>query len=302
MNYDHYASLEDQGACPQPSLEGNLSPELSDGCTHLFYRSQGYNMNLVSPWRCNYKPYSRRPDPKNDSRNCYMNRAKNFKIAFPDGLVRIDSKHSYFEPDFSKIPFKNAIGIEVHFSLLTPWFSKDDRRFHVLDNPVHKDWVFGVPYIPAASWKGMLRWSCRMEDGLLDHFKKNGVTMKGWKELPWILHLFGNEKKETTDFLQGALRFLPTFFKSVDFEVINPHSRETKAGTKPIYYEVVPKMAAGVLRIVYAPARPKNSMSLSECKLWMNKLINAIDNLLGKYGISAKRTAGWGRAGSSSGS
>jgi CRISPR-associated protein Cmr2 len=182
----------------------------------------------------------------------------------------------------------------VGFELLTPWYSKDDRVFHVMDNPVRKDRVFGVPYMAASSWKGLLRWACRMQAGLREHLRENDGKIEGWRDPDWILHLFGNEKGEEEDFHRGALVFYPTWFDKIGFEVINPHSRERRAGTQPIYYEVVPIGTNGTLSLLYAPwpgmkpeAKPGEIIP---------KLLEAIETLLTTYGISAKRTVGWGTA------
>jgi len=196
--------------------------------------------------------------------------------------------------DFSTLLSEHWLGLQVDFELLTPWYSKDDRVFHVLDNPVRKDRVFGVPFMAASSWKGMLRWACRMQAGLREHLEKHNGQLDGWRDPDWILHLFGNEKGEGEEFHRGALVFYPTWFDKIGFEVINPHSRERRAGTKPIYYEVVPPGAKGMLSLLYAPwpgmkpsAKPKEVLP---------KLLEAIETLLTTYGISAKRTVGWGTA------
>jgi CRISPR-associated protein Cmr2 len=186
--------------------------------------------------------------------------------------------------------------IDVSFTLKSPWHSKDDRPFHVLDNPVRKDRVFGVPFMSAASWKGLLRWACRMQAGLSDHLEKHDMKMDGWKDPSWIVHLFGNEKSEQKDFLSGALVFYPTWFNKLGFEVINPHSRKTRAGTKPIYYEVVPAGTKGKLQLLYAPLPGEIENDKVKPADFFDSLIDSIKALLETYGISAKRTAGWGTA------
>ncbi|GBC78026.1 hypothetical protein HRbin08_01512 [bacterium HR08] len=208
-------------------------------------------------------------------------------ITFPD-LV------SQTVPDFSSLPASAWLALQVDFELLTPSYSKDDRAFHLLDNPVRKDRVFGVPFMAASSWKGMLRWACRMQAGLREHLEKHGGKMDGWRDPDWILHLFGNEKGEGEEFNRGALVFYPTWFDKIGFEVINPHSRERRAGTMPIYYEVVPPGAKGTLSLLYAPW--PGMKPAAEPKEVLQKLLEAIETLLTTYGISAKRTVGWGTA------
>ncbi|MCR4419127.1 MAG: RAMP superfamily CRISPR-associated protein [Clostridia bacterium] len=209
-------------------------------------------------------------------------------------------------PDFSHLPSPHWLGLEVEFELVTPWYSRDDRVFHLLDNPVRKDRVFGVPFLAASGWKGMLRWACRLQAGLREHLGKGGCFREG-QDPDWILYLFGNEKGEEEHSRQGALVFYPTWFDKIDIEVINPHGREGRAGTQPIYYEVVPgrkpkednpdeleEGGKGTLYLLYAPwpgTRPP--VPVSEI---IPRLIGAIETLLTTYGISSKRTAGWGTA------
>ena len=186
--------------------------------------------------------------------------------------------------------------IDASFTLESPWYSEDDRPFHVLDNPVRKDRVFGVPFMSAASWKGLLRWACRMRAGLSDHLEKHDMRMEGWEDPSWVLHLFGNERGEDERFRSGALVCHPTWFDKVVFEVINPHDRARRAGTQPIYYEVVPAGTEGKLRLLYAPLPGERERDQTTPDAFIQDLIDSIRALLENYGISAKRTAGWGKA------
>jgi len=52
---------------------------------------------------------------------------------------------------------------------------------------------------------------------------------------------------------KGRVIFYPTYFDKLSLEVINPHNRKTKAGTNPIYYEVVPQKTKGIFQLVYIP-------------------------------------------------
>jgi len=230
-------------------------------------------------------------DQRIESRNRYVRGVASKSFSLPSALSAL------WSPDFDSARTRwpaSWLGIEVGFELLTPWYSKDDRVFHVMDNPVRKDRVFGVPFLTASSWKGLLRWACRMQAGLQEHLQENDGKIEGWRDPDWILHLFGNEKGEEEDFSQGALVFYPTWFDKIGFEVINPHSRERRAGTQPIYYEVVPIGTNGTLSLLYAPwPGMKPEAKAGEI---MPKLLEAIEALLATYGISAKRTAGWGTA------
>lgn len=186
--------------------------------------------------------------------------------------------------------------LHIHFELKAPWYSKDDRPFHVLPNPVRKDRIFGVPFMSASSWKGLLRWSCRMEHGLLDHLAKHDGKLYDWRDPPWIVHLFGNAKSEEENFSRGALRCFPTWFDKVDFEVINPHDRARRAGTEPIVYEVVPAGCKATLHLLYAPPPSGAEAQQVESADVLARVLEATRKLLAVYGFSAKRTAGWGIA------
>ncbi len=295
MIYDLYAELVLRKVCPTSGpFPAGLASGFVDECT----------------------VWSARDDrQRNNARKCYMKwmRAKTLGLPSELGL----------DPWPPALLHANWLALAVKFELLTPWYSKDDRLFHVLDNPVRKDRVFGVPFMSAASWKGLLRWACRMHARLRQHLEQ-GKRFEEWNDPNWILHLFGNEKGEDRKFRQGALVFYPTWFNKIGFEVINPHNRPRRAGTQPIYYEVVPGQrpnqkdgkqnrmggsqskaqvsnrrpgqegGKGSLRLLYAPWPPMaNQTNLSA---WLPQLLQAIEDLLTRYGISAKRTVGWGTA------
>jgi CRISPR-associated protein Cmr2 len=267
VRFDLYAELACQTGCPTDGpLPGALVSGFVDGCT---------------AWS------ARGPQERNEARDRYRGRAASAALAVPDWLQ--------LEPSFENLPEDDWLGLEVDFTLESPWYSKDDRPFHVLDNPVRKDRVFGVPYMSAASWKGLLRWSCRMEEGLLRHLEGGG-TIDDRDDPTWILHLFGNEKGEGEDFQRGALAFFPTWFRRIGFEVINPHSRRTRAGTQPILYEVVPAGTQETLQLLYAPLPGAPARDRVQPEDAIDRLLVAIEALLTRYGISAKRTAGWGTA------
>jgi len=266
MIFDYYASLAENRACPKRVNEAGLATGFGDGCV---------------VWSC-------RDGEKNNARQCYMKRAAELELNLPPDL--------HFEPDRASLPDSTWFGIDVSFTLASPWYSKDDRPFHVLDNPVRKDRVFGVPFMSAASWKGLLRWACRMQAGLSDHLEKHDMKMDGWKDPSWIVHLFGNEKGEDKGFRSGTLACYPTWFNKVGFEVINPHSRTRRAGTQPIYYEVVPAGTKGRLRLLYAPLPGEIERDKVTPADFIDSIIDSITALLETYGISAKRTAGWGTA------
>jgi CRISPR-associated protein Cmr2 len=269
MRFDLYAELSPRTGLPaDAALPEGLASGFVDECTSWFTRGN---------------------NERNEARRRYLEWASSHMLTLPSWL-QIDP------PPLDGLPDRSWLAFEARFKLETPWYSRDDRPFHVLDNPVRKDRVFGVPYLAAATWKGLLRWACRMQAGLCEHLAQHGGRLDGWSDPFWIVHLFGNEKDEAEDFQRGILAFYPTWFSRIGFEVINPHSRRTRAGTQPIYYEVVPAGTDGVLRLLHAPAPGDEMAGRTRPAEGIGKLLDAIEALLTTYGISAKRTVGWGTA------
>jgi len=227
--------------------------------------------------------------------------------------------------------------LQFEFTLAKPWMSKDDDPFYVAEsvNPVRMDKVFKVPMMAAASWKGLLRWTV-MHTRLA--LQKNQLTADQFAQERLVQTLlFGDEKGEesgqTKDFAayldklggkearklyvqkvrerfhldekaemphhSGRLMFYPTFFNLIDVEVINPHSRKTKAGTHPIYLECVPAGSQGTFTLLYIPfdligqdEGAVRSQAVEDLKI----VAEGLRAMFLTYGFSAKRTSGYGVA------
>ncbi len=240
-------------------------------------------------------------------------------------------------PDLQLLP-PGSWFLQFTFTLAKPWISKDDDPFYVTEsvNPVRKDKVFKVPMMSAASWKGLLRWTL-MHTRLA--LKKDELTSEKFAQERFVQTLlFGDEQgeepahakgfaeyvnslnpepesraeyerllrayyevesKDPLPHHSGRLNFYPTFFNTIDVEVINPHSRKTKAGTHPIYLECVPAGASGAFSLLYVPfdlvGEDINSAK-GEAAKHLRYLAPAIRALFLTYGFSAKRTSGYGVA------
>ena len=244
-------------------------------------------------------------------------------------------------PDFNLLP-PGSWFLQFTFTLAKPWISKDDDPFYVTEsvNPVRKDKVFKVPMMSAASWKGLLRWTLmhtrlalkkdelepikfaqeRFVQTLLfgDEQGEEPAHAKGFAkyvnalkpearaEYERLLRTYYKvEQKDPLPHHSGRLTFYPTFFDLIDVEVINPHSRKTKAGTHPIYLECVPASASGTccasgtFSLLYVPfdivGEDINSAK-GEAAKHLRYLAPAIRALFLTYGFSAKRTSGYGVA------
>ena len=96
--------------------------------------------------------------------------------------------------------------------------------------------------------------------------------------------------------------FHATFFDSIDVEVINPHSRKTKAGTHPIYLECVPIRGKGTFSLLYLPFDLIGQHDLDDAGIKaqaandLKLTAEAIRDMMITYGFSAKRTSGFGTA------
>src|SRR2546429_1125851 len=47
--------------------------------------------------------------------------------------------------------------LQLTFTLAQPYISRDEQDFYIIDNPIRKDKVFGLPYVASTSWKGSLQ-------------------------------------------------------------------------------------------------------------------------------------------------
>lgn len=227
--------------------------------------------------------------------------------------------------------------LQFEFVLAKPYISKDDDLFYVSDsvNPVRKDKVFKVPMVAASSWKGVLRWTA-MQTRLVEKKDQLNDPQFATERLRQTL-LFGDEQGEEPMQTKGVAAYLdglkpsareiyeqrakghfeletgakelphhsgrlmcyPTFFDLIDVEVINPHSRKTKAGTHPIYLECVPPKAKGTFSLLYVPfdliGRPEDEIH-AQAKEDLHLIAQAVNAMMFTYGFSAKRTSGYGTA------
>jgi len=245
-------------------------------------------------------------------------------------------------PDMAELPPYSCL-VRFTFTLRKPYISKDDAGFHILDNPVKKEWVFKIPYVAPSQWKGALRsamaqeltdwWQSLQEKQHTREYQKTFIR----KRLQ-LVRLFGTEKNvllddrnfesyldglaedrlarwfrralrrycSSTGFVASCLYFFPTFFDRMGLEVINPHDRETGAGTKrgPILMECAPKSATGEFMLIYAPfsemgkngKTPSAHEKRSEITRDMEVVAKGVKAMFTDYGFGAKTSSGYGVA------
>lgn len=186
----------------------------------------------------------------------------------------------HFLPELSALNHLPSLSfmLRVPFKLRKPYLSKDDRTFHLLDNPVRKDKVFQTPMIASTSWKGALRATLWQ----LGHQKEDET----------IIRLFGNAREDEKG-RAGRLYFYPTFFDKLGLEVINPHSRKTGTGKNPILIECVPIGATGEFILLYVPF---GSVKSDEVATDLQRVAEGVEKMLTVYGFGAKTSSGFGLA------
>lgn len=236
--------------------------------------------------------------------------------------------------EFSHLPAGSWF-LQFDFTLAKPWMSKDDAPFYVAEsvNPVRKDKVFKGPMMAASGWKGLLRWTAMKIDligSILSDEEfaarraahsvlfgdEKGQEPEGTREFakfldekcPGAKDLFRRKVREYfpspadqgMPHHRGRIHCYPTFFNSIDVEVINPHSRKTRAGTQPIYLECVPAGAKGTFSLLYCPfdliGRKGAEEVKREAEADLQLIAEAIKAMMLTYGFSAKRTSGYGAA------
>lgn len=187
-------------------------------------------------------------------------------------------------PDLAALPV-GSFAIHFTFTLRTPYISKDDVGLHILDNPVRKDRVFGLPMIAATGWKGALRAALRQANGWGD-------------DHPDLLRLCGSARDDETG-QAGRLYFYPTFFIRLGLEVINPHDRRSNAGKQPIYFESVPATAEGDFALLYVPADcigEDEAETRRKAVADLRLVAEGIETLMTRTGFGAKTSSGYGVA------
>jgi len=193
------------------------------------------------------------------------------------------------EVDLELFPVGSFV-IQFKFRLAEPYFSRDENDFYFIDNPIRRDKLLQLPVIAATGWKG--NFSSALHH--IEHERSNPVVQR----------LLGNDKKEKQAFHAGRLHFYPTFFEKTGLEVINPHDRQSNAGTIPIFFETVPPGTPGYFTLVYIPIYNQPSAhlpvsakhSLLEVSEDLKMTTAGLCAMFRKYGFSAKKTSGFGLA------
>lgn len=196
---------------------------------------------------------------------------------------------------------KNIISPLINLSILPPYsfllqfkfvldksyISRDEQDFYIIDNPIRKDKVFGLPYIAPSSWKGSLRAAIWQLGRKADDEETRRI--------------FGNERsaEEQKKLRAGRLHLFPTFFTKKSLEIINPHDRERRVGTIPILMESVPKDTIGLFTLLYVPfdlIGKEEKETRKQVAEHIHLISEGLKAMFLIYGFGAKTSSGHGIA------
>ncbi len=188
------------------------------------------------------------------------------------------------------------------FRLLTPLLTKDDDPFYLFDNPTRKDHLLGLPYLSAASLKGLST----------DAYQRAFPGATPWTELgdsdkdpdrtrlfrhadPHAKRLFGiADDGAKIESEKGRLHFSPVWFNRLQLLVMNPGNPENAIGTLPIQFEAVAPDQTGVLEVVYFNPHGVKDSDEATVRADLARWLAAVATWWPALGLGAKRLAGYG--------
>jgi CRISPR-associated protein Cmr2 len=255
MNYDYYSILSSSDSKPRKPDEFTVK-------YHLIAKGKKDDANsLRADWQKN-NVFQPNTDEK-------LSKA----ISEPDIDISVFPEYSFL--------------IQFRFILEKPYISRDEQDFYIIDNPIRKDRVFGLPYVAPTSWKGSLR---------------AALWQNGYKgDNACINRIFGNERgvEKQSELRAGRLHLFPTFFGKIDLEIINPHDRERRVGKNPILMECVPIDTSGLFTLLYVPydlTGKDTELAKKQISEDVKLLATGLKTMFRDTGFGAKTSSGYGQA------
>ena len=202
--------------------------------------------------------------------------------------------------------------ISLEFELLSPLLTHDDDSFYLFDNPVKKDHIFGVPYLAAASMKG-LTFDAFLRAFPADNWKnlgkndsdrtiayrsqKNKLSAQAAKRLFGVADNAETNLQDDSKSQVGRLHFAPIWFKYIQYLVMNPSSEKN---SMPIQFEAIAakdsdkKTVKATINFWYINKIDGEESSELEVRADLALLLEAMSEWLPALGLGAKRLAGYG--------
>ena len=202
--------------------------------------------------------------------------------------------------------------ISLEFELLSPLLTHDDDSFYLFDNPVKKDHIFGVPYLAAASMKGLTfdaflrafpaeNWeNLGKKDSdrtIAYRSQKNKLSAQAAKRLFGVADNAETNLQDDSKSQVGRLHFAPIWFKYIQYLVMNPSSEKN---SMPIQFEAIAaedsdkKTVKATINFWYINKIDGEESSELEVRADLALLLEAISEWLPALGLGAKRLAGYG--------
>lgn len=228
-------------------------------------------------------------------------------------------------PNIALYPAGSAL-LTLKFRLLSPLLTRDDDPFYLFDNPVRRDHIFGVPYLAAASVKGLAfdayqrgfpnaeiaealdpelspvarsmarTRQFRLQDGEGDdkgHARRLfGLADDGLKST------VDDQPEEPSQ--AGRLHFSPVWFPAVQYLVMNPGDAKTGLGTIPIQFEAIAphtannKPVEAEIQVVYFNPAGTRDSDTATVRADLARWLAAVAVWWPVLGLGAKRLAGYG--------
>ena len=201
--------------------------------------------------------------------------------------------------------------ISLEFELLSPLLTHDDDSFYLFDNPVKKDHIFGVPYLAAASMKG-LTFDAFLRAFPADNLEnlgkdsdrtiayrsqKNKLSAQAAKRLFGVADNAETNLQDDSKSQVGRLHFAPIWFKYIQYLVMNPSSEKN---SMPIQFEAIAakdsdkKTVKATINFWYINKIDGEESSELEVRADLALLLEAMSEWLPALGLGAKRLAGYG--------
>ena len=200
--------------------------------------------------------------------------------------------------------------ISLDFELLSPLLTHDDDSFYLFDNPVKKDHIFGVPYLAAASMKG-LTFDAFLRAFPADNWKnlgkndsdrtiayrsqKNKLSAQAAKRLFGVADNAETNLQDDSKSQVGRLHFAPIWFEYIQYLVMNPSKN-----SMPIQFEAIAATSEknepvkATIDFWYINKIDGKESSELEVRADLALLLEAMSEWLPALGLGAKRLSGYG--------
>ena len=251
-----------------------------------------------------------------DTRNYFLktiaSENSNAKIlSCKDNYKNLENAGLTLLPEIKNLTDYSAI-ISLDFELLSPLLTHDDDSFYLFDNPVKKDHIFGVPYLAAASMKGLTfdaflrafpadNWeNLGKKDSdrtIAYRSQKNKLSAQAAKRLFGVADNAETNLQDDSKSQVGRLHFAPIWFKYIQYLVMNPSSEKN---SMPIQFEAIAaedsdkKTVKATINFWYINKIDGEESSELEVRADLALLLEAMSEWLPALGLGAKRLAGYG--------